>query len=146
MTNSRKRFKDLNQLEQRSNEKMEMNAKNIRNLTNDIMNMLSTLEEKYDVKINFGNVSYNEDEFHTKLTVMNTKSIKTEEEQFYENCIYYPMIDKDMYRKEFQGRDGKKYLLTGLNTKAKKNYCIIESVENGKSYSCQPIFLGIEVK
>ena len=123
---------------------MEINSENIKRFRKDFKKTVLELEEKYDIKMTLGNISYSQDSFHTKLECVNVSLIKSPKEEFANNCIYtFGLIKPEMYNREFTAADNKKYRLTGINPKARKNFCIITSVANGTEYACPPGFIGI---
>ncbi|MCR1984936.1 hypothetical protein NSB24_01630 [Blautia coccoides] len=120
---------------------MEMDFKKFRK---DFAKAVKGLESEYGIKMTLGNISYSQDSFHTKLECVNLASIKSPKEEFANNCIYtFGLIKPEMYNREFTAADNKKYRLTGINPKARKNFCIITSVVNGTEYACPPGFIGI---
>ena len=46
---------------------MEINSENIKRFRKDFKKTVLELEEKYDIKMTLGNISYSQDSFHTKL-------------------------------------------------------------------------------
>lgn len=123
---------------------MKMDSMNLKKFQKDFAEAVETLEKEYDIKMTLGNISYSQDSFHTKLECVNVSSLKSPKEEFANNCIYtFGLIKPEMYNREFTAADNKKYRLTGINPKARKNFCIITSVANGTEYACPPGFIGI---
>jgi len=123
---------------------MEMTKTNLKNFRNDFVTSVKNLEERYGVSINLGNISYDDTKFTAKIEVKNPLS---EAEEFASKARILTQwgIKPDMYRKIFKAEDGKEYMLVDLDTKARKNVCIIEKVpSDGKRYKCEETFLGIK--
>jgi len=94
----------------------------VKNLRDEINSALSSIEEKYGIKIATGNATFSNTECNFKLK-LNTKTsdgtIQTQESRnwdFYKsrtNCSHLSVGD----RIKIQGAD---YILTGYNTRARK--------------------------
>ena len=54
---------------------MNINNKTLHDFGNDLRDALAPLEDKYGVTIRFGNISYTEERFTTKLTVTNGQNM-----------------------------------------------------------------------
>lgn len=63
---------------------------------------------------------------------------KRDQQVFEENAQKVGLLPEDFGRKFYAG--GKVYRLSGVNPKAKKNFLIVTSLENGKKYSMSPVF------
>lgn len=123
---------------------MKMDSMNLKKFKKDFAEAVEKLEKEYDIKMTLGNISYSQDSFHTKLECVNVSSLKSPKEEFANNCIYtFGLIKPEMYNREFTAADNKKYRLTGIKPKARKNYCIVTRTDNGKEYVCSPDFIGI---
>lgn len=123
---------------------MDINKTTLKAFREDFKNVIKTLEDKYELTIELGGITYDSSGFHVKMEATSGSSDEAERTKFEKAAMsfkYYG-ITADMYNKEFVGRDGKTYALVGLNTKAPKNACIIRAV-NGKQYKCPMEFLGL---
>ncbi len=110
----------------------------------DFKNVVKTLEDKYELTIELGSISYDNSGFHVRMEATSGSSDEAEKIKFEKaaQSFKYYGITADMYNKEFIGKDGKKYRLVGLNTKAPKNACIIKA-SSGTQYKCPMEFLGL---
>lgn len=123
---------------------MEMSSTSFKSFRADFDSAVKELEEKYGVSIKVGKFTYDSTQFTTKMEV---KNFISKEEDFANKARILSAwgFKPDMYNKVFDGRDGKKYKLIDLDTKARKNVCIIEKVpSDGKAYKCDEGFLGIK--
>lgn len=127
---------------------MEIKKESLRVFREEFMNTVAPLEEKFGVTISMGNIGYGKSDFSARLTVSNGNKAEVEQRDFerYSALFGHLGIDKGMYRQEFGGCDGKKYILIGLNPKAKKNICEIKDKATGKVCRSAPGFLGIPEK
>ena len=127
---------------------MQMNNQNFREFRDDFSKATKELEEKYGVKFEMGGITYDSDSFHFKVTVTNTDSIMSPKDEFVRNVKSFAFLGltADMYEQIFMGLDHKEYKLVGLKMNARKNFCVVTSLTNGKEYVCPPSFLGIALK
>lgn len=113
---------------------MEMKPKNLDAFRKDFENAVQELQDKYDVTIRLGKITYTDESFTAKLTVNNGRDPDDiGSAEFDENVWKYEHLGltKGMYRRVFLGIDGKQYALLGFNTRAKKYPLIIKDIEDG---------------
>lgn len=94
----------------------------------DFMMAVAELQEKYDVTISLGPISYTENQFTTKMTVDNGRDrTEIERANFDMNVWKYRHLglEPGMYGRVFVANDGRKYAILGFNTKAPKYPLII---------------------
>lgn len=104
----------------------------LKNFRQDFKDAVKDLEEKYDIVITLGNISYSESNFHGKIEcrLASVSANKKLEDTFKALYKLYG-LDEDMLGKTFNAC-GKTLKFVGLDSK-KRNYpCICEG--NGKSY------------
>lgn len=104
----------------------------------DFKEAVKDLEEKYNIEIEIGNITYSDHDFRGKLTCVEKgeDGLSGNDAQLIRNhdrlCGLYN-IPKDAIGKTFKhGKDEFKYL--GLNEKKRKNPVILEKVSDGKRY------------
>ena len=101
----------------------------------DFMKAVAELQEKYDVTISLGPITYTENQFTTKMTVDNGRDrVEIERANFDLNVWKYRHLglEPGRYGRVFVGYDGRKYALMGFNTKAPKYPLIIMSTSTGE--------------
>ena len=103
---------------------MEMNKTTLPQFRKDSARAVAALEAQYGVKIQLGNITYNTNDFHTRLEV---KNIGTDEAS-----------SKELWLAE----QSKAYWKNGFNTTRPKNILRIVN-GSGKEYSCPLGFIGI---
>ena len=100
---------------------------------------LREVEEAHGIKLNMGNISFDETTFRTKLeaSVINERGIVQDRERtdFTQYATMYDLNPEWLDKEIVLGDDT--FTVTGLNTKASKNVVRIEKA-NGKIYGCPP--------
>ena len=98
---------------------------------------LREVEEAHGIKLNMGNISFDETTFRTKLeaSVINERGIVQDRERtdFTQYATMYDLNPEWLDKEIVFGDDT--FTVTGLNTKASKNVVRIEKA-NGKIYGC----------
>ena len=98
---------------------------------------LREVEEAHGIKLNMGNISFDETTFRTKLeaSVINERGIVQDRERtdFTQYATMYDLNPEWLDKEIVLGDDT--FTVTGLNTKASKNVVRIEKA-NGKIYGC----------
>lgn len=98
----------------------------------DVKDALKEVEEKYQISIEAGSISYSDKRFSMKLeATKNGCDIRKEE--FEQACRFYGFEPDDYMREFFM--NGEVYMLTGFNRRAKKNPCRITK-KDGLEYRC----------
>lgn len=92
------------------------------------------MQDKYDVTISLGNITYSEHDFSSKLTVKNGRdSEEIERHDFDMNVWKFEHLGfrPGMYRRVFIGANGGRFAIIGFNTKAKKFPLIVADITDG---------------
>ena len=114
---------------------MNINPNELARFRADFKKAVEDLQEKYDVTISLGPISYNEDEFSAKMTVDNGRDPEAiERKDFDKNVWKYEHLGftKGMYRRIFLAANGGKYAIVGFNTRAKKYPLVVADIHDGK--------------
>lgn len=114
---------------------MEITDSNLKQFRKDFAASVKSLEEKYGVTLSLGNITYSPEQFTTKLTVTNGRDIFSREENAFDANVWkyqHLGLKKGMYNQIFIGKDGKKYALRGLNTRAPRYPLLITRLEDGE--------------
>ena len=123
---------------------MIINEKTLNDFSRDFKLALAELQEKYDVTVSLGNITYRKDGFSTKMTVNNGRDPEEiEKREFDANVWKYAHLglEPGMYRRIFIGKNGERYALVGFNTKAKKWPIITKRVSDGEPRVCNERFI-----
>ena len=115
---------------------MEINKVTLRSFREEFKSAMADLEKKHGVSINMGTISYDANEFRTKVTVNNVGDVdnaggNVEKATFQLNAHRYGFKASD-YNKEVQIY-GSTYYLVGFKLNARKNVCIIKNAK-GTTY------------
>ena len=103
---------------------MEITINNLKAFREDYKKAVSVLEEKYDVTINIGNITYEEERFSAKMTVKNGRDPDTIKRADFDADVWryeHLGLRPGMYNRIFIGNDGEKYAIQGFNTRAHKH-------------------------
>lgn len=120
-----------------------------RKFREDFAEAVKGLEEKYVITLSIGNITYSQEEFHTKLTGEIKRTASEQEDknrkEFESFVKMHPQykLKPEMYNAELEAYDGEKYKIIGVKPKASKNIIIIEAT-SGKQYVCPPQFLKLD--
>ena len=111
----------------------------------DLREAVKGVEEKYNIKINDRNISYDETSFTLKLEAKKNEMFTEEFEinEFKTAARLYGFKPED-YKRNFEVNDRGKmviYELVGFNPKATKNTCKIRDIQTGRRYACPPRFI-----
>lgn len=126
---------------------MKMNKTTLPQFREDFAKAVANLEAQYGVKIRLGNITYNTNDFHTRLEVKNVGTDEASSKDLWEDeqrCASWrnSLVKKVEYDKWYLGNDGRNYKVIGFNITRPKN--ILRIVNGfGKEYSCSLGFLGI---
>ena len=126
---------------------MKMNKITLPQFREDFAKAVAALEAQYGVSIRLGNITYNTNDFHTRLEVKNVGTDETSSKELWlaeQNKVYRKntLVKKVEYDKWYLGNDGCSYKVIGFNTTRPKNILRIVN-GSGKEYSCSLGFLGI---
>ena len=114
---------------------MNINPNEIEKFRTDLLEAVSGLSQKYDVTISIGQISYDQDEFSTRLTVKNGQDKEEiERKDFDKNVWRYESIGfaKGMYRRIFVAVNDKRYAIIGFHTRAKRYPLIVADILTGQ--------------
>lgn len=107
---------------------MQINQTNLKNFREDLRQALKALEEKYEVKVEQGSISYDNDKFNLKLTVKNLDA----DENRLQDLLNRNSVYRDIYQKTF--REGTHtFTVVDFDSKSRK-YDIICKRDDGKSF------------
>lgn len=126
---------------------MKMNKITLPQFREDFAKAVAALEAQYGVSIRLGNITYNTNDFHTRLEVKNVGADETSSKELWlaeQSKAYWKntLVKKVEYDKWYLGNDGRSYKVIGFNTTRPKN--ILRIVNGlGKEYSCPLSFFGI---
>lgn len=98
---------------------------------------MKPLEEKFDITIEKGAITYYSHYFTFKVNVNDSQDPETVAEENFDAEVWrYEEygLRPGMYRRMFIGRDGRHYALMGLRRNAKKNPLQILSLQDDKTY------------
>lgn len=115
---------------------MNINNTMLKSFRKDFAAAVKSLEEKYEIKIGQGSISYSESEFSLKITcsVTGEQAEVAEKKKFEDDCMFYGFKPED-YKSKVR-IDGKVFELIGFNNRSPKNNCRIVEVSTGKEYKC----------
>ena len=120
---------------------MNINNKTLHDFGNDLRDALAPLEDKYGVTIRFGNISYTEERFTTKLTVTNGQNIEDVERSSFDADVWkfgHLGLEKGMFNRIFLAPDGQKLAIRGFNTRSPKYPIIALRISDGQRLRCAP--------
>lgn len=120
---------------------MNINNKTLHDFGNDLRDSLAPLEDKYGVTIRFGNISYTEERFTTKLTVTNGQNIEDVERSSFDADVWkfgHLGLERGMFNRIFLAPDGQKLAIRGFNTHSPKYPIIALRISDGQRLRCAP--------
>lgn len=110
---------------------MKINKQTLEQFRKDFAETVSALEKKYDLDISLGSITFEDNEFHGKLTARK-KGLTNVEWNTY--CSRYGFEPEDLGKTFIYGR--KEYTITGIKPGTK--YPITTIREDGKKFSFTP--------
>lgn len=115
---------------------MKFTRSNLTVIRADIESALATVEKQHGVSFKFGRLTFTDNEFGGKLQCFSASDSKGNavniDKQNFESKAWMVGVDKSAFGKTFRS-NGRKFTITGLNTRAKK-YPIQASTVGGKRY------------
>ena len=126
------------------NSVMEMTGDNIELFIKDFNEAMHSLQEKYNVTVSMGPVTYVEEQFTAKLTVTNgLESEEVARHQFDANVWKYDHLGllPGMYNRIFMGTDGQRYAIQGFRPNAKKWPIKMLRISDGEPRVCNESFI-----
>lgn len=114
-----------------------INKTMLREFRNDLQAAMKAVEAKHGITTNVGNISFDDDGFTYKTTVVKklARGSKSEVQAQFENVCSNYGFDKADYRRT-TNIDGQMFYLAGFKIGARKNVCKIESVNGTSKYVC----------
>lgn len=115
---------------------MQFNKEDFNSFRTEIEKAVKGVEYKFQVKIEFGNISYQEECFDIKCKVSRT-DIDIDKVIWDKYCEIYGLHSEDY--KKIVNIDGERFQLSGIDMKKRKYPIVATNVLNGKSYGLNPI-------
>ena len=123
---------------------MEISNDSLKEFRADFSEAMKKLEEKYDITIYLGRITYYRNHFQGTLTVDNgSDPEKIAENRFDEEVLDYPEtgLRPGMYRQVFVGGNGRKYAALGFRRNAKKYPISMIDIRTGERRKATPGFV-----
>jgi hypothetical protein len=123
---------------------MEMNNSTLNSFRRDFKKAVLSLQEKYGVTISLGRISYNDEMFSAKLTVVNGQDPEEVARHKFDTDVWkydYLGLTPGMYNRVFLGTDGQRYAIQGFNTRAKKHPIHMARISDGQKLVCGDRFI-----
>lgn len=106
----------------------------LKNFRKDFKEAVKDLEEKYNLEINIGNITYSDVDFQTKLNAVLIKDGKSVEQiEFEKYCEYYNLKPSD-YNRKLKTQEKGTYYLIGFSPKARTYPYLARKKENNTVY------------
>lgn len=113
---------------------MEITGNTIDAFREDFNRVVLELQDKYDVTISLGSITYWDERFSAKLTVKNGRDPEEIARADFDAGVWkytHLGLSKGMYKRMFLGVDGRRYAIVGFNTKATRYPLEIVQVSDG---------------
>ena len=123
---------------------MEINHNTLSEFRQDFNTAVAEMQKKYGVKISLGSITYEENRFSAKLTVVNGKDAEEAERAAFDADVWkfsHLGLEKGMYKRVIIGTDGNRYAIVGFNTKAQKYPLILISIRDGIRIKAGELFI-----
>ena len=123
---------------------MIINSNNLDAFRNDFKKAMADLQEKYDVTISLGNITFEEERFSAKVTVVNGQDPEQVERNNFDADVWrysHLGLQPGMYHRIFRGTDNQLYAIRGFNTKAKKHPIKILRISDSTRRICGESFI-----
>ena len=123
---------------------MEINQTTLGEFRRDFMEAMKPLQEKYDVTISIGRITYEKERFSSKLSVNNGRERSRIEENAFNADVWryeHLGLKEGMYNRVFMGIDGRKYVLRGFHTRAAKYPLIVFDYQSGNTIRVPEFFI-----
>ena len=113
---------------------MRFNKSNLKTIRADIATALASVESKHGVKFSLGNIRYSDSDFRCKLECFSSATGDTTDidRQKFESKSWMVGVKKTAFGETFTSQ-GRKFTITGINTRAKK-YPIQAETARGRRY------------
>ena len=123
---------------------MEINNDNLEAFRADFNQAMQALQEKYDVTVSLGLITYYDERFSAKLTVTNGRDPEDVARNAFDTDVWkfeHLGLRPGMYNRVFIGTDGKRYAIQGFNTRARKWPIKMKRISDGESRVCNDQFI-----
>ena len=123
---------------------MKINAETLDQFRADFNKAMKELEEKYDLTINLGMISYWEDRFTAPLEANAGRDPELIARAAFDRNVWKLEaygIREGMYMRIFVGKDKRRYALTGINTKATRYPLEYKDILTGVRYKASGRFI-----
>ena len=114
---------------------MDINKETLPLFRKDFSDAVRKLEEKYEVKISLGTITYSENTFSCKMEVRNGREEYESESAAFDDAVWkyaHLGLTEGMYNRVFVGKNNQLYALQGFNTRAKKYPLKILNIRTGE--------------
>lgn len=102
---------------------MEMTGEQLDAFVRDFKKAVAGLQDQYEVTISLGRITYEEERFTTKMTVINGREKEDVARAAFDADVWkykHLGLEQGMYHRIFIGANGKRYAIHGFNTRAHK--------------------------
>ncbi|MBR2528909.1 MAG: hypothetical protein IKE58_10630 [Blautia sp.] len=123
---------------------MEINKETLRAFREDFNQAVQSLQEKYDVTISLGSITFLEERFSAKLTVTNGRDPEDVARNEFDVDVWkftHLGLKPGMYNRVFMGQDGQRYAIRGFNTRARKWPIKMMRISDGENRVCSEKFI-----
>ena len=123
---------------------MDINKKTLGAFRTDFTQAMQALQEKYNVTISLGHITYSEERFTGKLTVTNGLDPEEAARNAFDADVWkfeHLGLREGMYNRVFIGEDGKRYAIKGFNTRARKWPIKMMRISDGEERVCNDQFI-----
>ena len=130
--------------EKKAENAMEINDKNLYAFRDDFENAMLSLQEKYGVTISLGRITYGDERFSAKITVVNGRDPEVVARNRFDAVVWkyaHLGLRPGMYNRIFRATDGKLYAIQGFNLRARKWPIMTKRVSDGEERVCNEKFI-----
>lgn len=123
---------------------MEITDHNLDLFRADFKEAVRDLENKYDVTIKLGRITYDENQFYARMTVDNGQDPDLIEEHNFDSEVWKFEdigLKEGMYRQMFLNRKGERYAILGFVPNAKKYPLRVVRFSDGKRFHVSRYFI-----
>lgn len=123
---------------------MDINNQSLDAFRDDFEKAMVSLQEKYDVTIALERITYGEESFSAKVTVVNGRDSETVARNKFDADVWkyeHLGLFPGMYNRIFRGADGQLYAIQGFRTRARKHPVRIVRVADGEKRVCSESFI-----
>ena len=123
---------------------MEINNENLDAFRKDFNMAVLSLQEKYDVTISMGRITYGDERFSARVTVINGRDPEEVARNSFDADVWkyeHLGLRPGMYNRIFRAEDGKLYAIQGFNNRAKKWPIKTIRISDGEQRVCNERFI-----